>query len=554
MERLPRHTPVLLLAAAMVLAAAMTLIFTWHTTFFADTWELLINRRDPTVDALLKPHNEHLVIFPVLINEVFLRVFGMTSGAPELILLVVLLSATAGLLFVFVERRMGAWPALFAAVLLLFLGPAFEVLLWPFEITFVGPMLFGLAALLTLEREGRRGDVLACLFLILGMGFSNLGEPFIVGAFVAVMLGPRDAWRSRAYVWAIPAVLFVIWYLGWGHEAESHLSVHSLLAAPAFIVNSVAVSLGALTGLGTGASLIVHVTWGRLFLFGLVIAIGLWMRGRRPRLDRALWPILAVAVANWILAALNAFAGREPTTSRYQYAGAIFVLAILACLLVDLRPTRNWLIAGAVLVVLAVGPNIVVLHEASKTFKREAVITRSDTAAIEIAAATVQPEFELGPELAGTGALINVFAAPYLQAVDEYGSPAYSVDELDAAGEEGRHQADIVLAAALGLTPVPRPGVYDAKGGEDCLTTGGGAASPEAATEEVPLNTGINRIEVPPGGEATLALRRFAVGEYPVPVATSAGDETILLRIPRDKASQPWYLHAEAEQPVRVCS
>jgi hypothetical protein len=412
-------------------------------------------------------------------------------------------------------------------------------------------MLFGLAALLMLERGDRRGDVLACLFLVLGLGFSSLGVPFIVGAFVAIMLGPRSAWRSRAYVWLVPLVLFVVWYVGWGHEAESHMTLHNVLAAPAFIVNSVAVSVGSVTGLGTEANLIVDVSWGRLFLFALVVAIGLWVRARRPRIDRGLWPVLAVALVNWILAALNAFAGREPTTSRYQYAGAIFILAILACLLVDLRPTRNWLIAAAVLVVLAIGPNLVVLHEASKNYKREAVITRSDTAAIEIASETVKPEFELGPEVAGTAALVNVYAAPYLQAVAEYGSPAYSVEELNAAGEEGRRQADIVLAQALGLKPVTEPGVYDRNGGENCVSTGG--SGPEASTEEVPLNTGLNRIEVPPGPEAKLALRRFAVGEYPVPLASAPGDATILLRIPHDKAKQPWYLHVEAEQPVRVC-
>jgi hypothetical protein len=548
MERLPRNTPLLLLGAAMVFAAAVTLAFAWHTTFYADTWELLINRRDPTVDNLLRPHNEHLVVIPILINELFLRVFGMTSGAPELILLVGFLTATAGLLYVYVERRMGAWPALFAAVLLLFLGPAYEVLLWPFEITFVGPMMFGLAALLALEREDTRGDALACLCLVLGLGFSNLGVPFVVGGFAAVMLGPRPRWLARAYVWAVPLVLFAAWYLGWGHDAESHMSIHNLLAAPAFVVNSVAVAVGSLTGLGTGPGLVVETAWGRIFLVGLVVAVGIWLARRpRPRIDRGLWAIAAVAAVNWILAALNAFAGREPTTSRYQYAGVIFVLAILACLLTDLRPARNWLIGAAALVVLAVGPNIVSLHEGAKGYKHEAVLTRSDTAAIEIAGKTVDPNFELSPEIAGTGALINVFAGDYLEAVDEYGSPAYSVAELNAAPEEGRKQADIVLARALGLVAEEESGTYAASAAKSCVTAGPGAA------EEVPIGPGATQIEAAPGPEPALALRRFAVGEFPVtlPAPPSGGRE--LLRIPADAAKQPWYLHVSAAQPVRVC-
>src|SRR5438128_3666226 len=104
MERLPRHTPVLLLGAAMALASGLILGFVWHTTFFADTWDFLVARRDPSIDVLLTPHNEHLVMFPILINEVVLRLFGMESGTPELFLLVFFLCATAGLVYAFVER------------------------------------------------------------------------------------------------------------------------------------------------------------------------------------------------------------------------------------------------------------------------------------------------------------------------------------------------------------------------------------------------------------------------------------------------------------------
>ena len=220
-------------ARRWLLSAAVTIAFCWHTTFFADTWDLLIERRHLSVDTVLRPDNEHLVAIPILINALFLRVFGMTGDLPEIILLARMLRSTAGLLYVYVERRLGAWPALYAAVLLLFLGPAFEVLLWPFEIALVGPMPFGLAALLLLERPSSRNDALACLCLFVGLGFSDLGVPFLAAGFVAVMLRSREQWLSRAYVWAVPILAFVAWYLGWGHETESHFGLHNLLASPA---------------------------------------------------------------------------------------------------------------------------------------------------------------------------------------------------------------------------------------------------------------------------------------------------------------------------------
>jgi hypothetical protein len=549
MKRLPRETPILLLAAAMALAAALTLASAWHTTFFADSWEVLIDRRQLSVDTLLSPHNEHLIAIPVLINWVFLHVFGMTGDKPELVLLVAMLCATAGLLYVYVERRLGSWPALYAATLILFLGPAYEVLLWPFEITFVGPMMFGLAALVALDRPSTRGDVIACICLSLGLGFSSLGVPFILGGFVAVMLSPREHWRSRAYVWAVPLVLFAAWYIGWGHDAESHVGIQNLLAAPAFILNTVCVAVGSLTGLGTEATLVVDTSWGRIAAVCLAAAIAYWWWRRKPRLDRMLWSVLAVAAANWILSALNAFAGREPTTSRYQYAGAIFILMIVASLLSGARPRRGWLIAGAVAVVLAIGPNIVVLHEGSKNYKREATITRADTAAIEIAQKTVDPQFELSPEYAGTGALINVFAGKYLEAVDEFGSPAYSIAELEGASPEARRQADIVLTHALPLGVEVEEGGYSKNGGsENCVQLGAGSA------EEVEVRPGLTRIEIPFEDEgAQLAMRRFATEEFPVNLPAAAGGSVMRLRIPRDASSKPWVLHAASDSPVRVC-
>ena len=93
-----------------------------------------------------------------------------------------------------------------------------------------------------------------------------------------------------------------------------------------------------------------------------------------------------------------------------------------------------------------------VLKHGKNFFAEQTVITRSDTAAIEIARRTVDPEFQLNPEIAGTPTLIDIFAGKYLTAIDEFGSPAYTTAELEAAPPVGRRQADIVLANALPLS------------------------------------------------------------------------------------------------------
>ena len=192
MEKLTRNAPFLLLALAMAVAAALVLALTWDLTFIQDTWALLMERRDITAYTVLHPHNEHIAAFLALIEQLQLRVFGMESARPEFILMVVALLASALLFFVYVGRRVGPWLALFATVLLLFFGSAWETILWPFEIGFVGSVLFGIATLLALEREDRLGDVVACASLVLALGFSSLGLVFVAAAATAIALGDRD--------------------------------------------------------------------------------------------------------------------------------------------------------------------------------------------------------------------------------------------------------------------------------------------------------------------------------------------------------------------------
>ncbi len=550
MERATRNAPQLLLGAALLVAAVVTLVLVRHLTFFADSWEFLMNRRHLTTSAVLEPHNEHIVVIPVLITQLFLRIFGMTSAMPEFVLLTVGLLATAVLLYIYVERRIGSWPALFAATLILFLGPAYEVLLWTFEISYVGSMLFGLAMLLALERRDRRGDVIACVSLLLCFGFSSLGIAFAVAGVVAILVSPRQTWRERAFVVAVPVVLYSLWWIGWGHNAETHFTLHNLLASPRYVVEVVAVGVGALSGLGTEPStLSAEPLWGRTLLVALIAAVGLLIY-RRKRVDPIVWPVAAAAIANWFLTAFNEIPGREPTASRYQYVSAIFILMILAGLLRGSRLGKRTLIVGGVATALAIAPNLVVLHKGREFFAEQTIFTRSDTAALEIARPAVSPKFAFTPEVAGTGSLIDINAAKYFEAVEEFGSPAYSQGELETAAPQGRRQADILLAHALPIAGIVHVGGFSlvAAAGPACTKVGGASGAVEA-----PLSVGLNRIEVGPGTEATPSLRRFAEGEYPVPLSTIPSSSAMLLRIPRDESSRPWYVHVDSSRPVRVC-
>lgn len=535
----------------MLGAAALLLSCASGLTFLQDTWDFLINRRTFTATALLEPHNEHIVVLPVAIEQLLLRLFGMTSAMPEFVALTVLLLVTAALVFVYVRRRVGPWPALMAAVLLLFLGPAWQDLLWPSSSLFVGSTLFGVAMLLALDRGGRRWDIAACAFLALSIGFSSLGLAFAVAAVVDVLQRRRSHGLRRVYLAAIPLFLYAAWYAGWGHRAGSHLSLHNVLVSPRFVVESLVASVDSLLALSTIAGeAIGRSVWGIPVLVALA-ALLVYGQVRKPGVSPRFLPVAAAAAAFWFLAAFNYFPGREPYQSRYLYAGCAFMLLLAADLLQDVHLSRRALLAGAAITLVAVAFNLVPLREGRNWLRGETALTRSDLAAIEIARRTVDPSFTLVPEIAGTPSLVNVQAGEYLMAVREYGSPAYTPAELANAPEADREHADVVLAHAL---PVTIEG--DAGGGwtgarrRRCATVRGGAG-PDAAP--LRLRPGSTRVELRPGGPATIRLRRFATGGYPLVTEGVAGGSTTLLRIPPDAVARPWLLQVEAAQGAAVC-
>src|SRR4051794_12549982 len=224
-----RDVPTVLLGVVLLASGALLVVLCWDLTFFQDTWAFLLDRQGSSASDFLAPHNEHLVVIPVLINKLCLALFGMTTARPEMLLMTATVLASGALLFVYVRRRIGPWPALMAATLFLLLGSAWPILLWPFELEFSGALMAGLAMMLVLERDDARGDAWACLLLVISIGFGSLGISFAAAALVDIFLKRQSRGWGRAYVAIMPLLLYVAWYAGWGHTAEHHLTLHNVL-------------------------------------------------------------------------------------------------------------------------------------------------------------------------------------------------------------------------------------------------------------------------------------------------------------------------------------
>src|SRR6476469_4152211 len=139
-----------------------------------------------------------------------------------------------------------------AAAVFMVLGAGWEDLINAFQITFIVPLVLGLVALLIAADHGpfQRRDAWASLVLVLALPFS--GVSLTMAAVVALATLLRRGWRPAALIVAAPAVVYLLWYAGWGRHAtaveQEPLSV-SLQKAPEFVWRGLVGAVDAVTGL-----------------------------------------------------------------------------------------------------------------------------------------------------------------------------------------------------------------------------------------------------------------------------------------------------------------
>ncbi len=531
----------LLLISASLVAAGLILYFERRITFRLDEWEFLVARPGLTWDSVFLPHNEHIVAGPVLVYKALIAVFGTDSPRPFQIVAVACFIASVALLYVWLRRRIGEWLALAGCLPILFCGAAAEDLLWPFQIGFFVGMACGIGMLLALERNDRKGNLVACGLLFGSLAFSSLGLSFAAAAIVVLALG--GDWLRRAFVVAIPVALYGVWYLKWGHFAENSLSVHNFLASPIYIFDGFASSLSSLLGFATtrNEAEVTSLDWGRVLLVAALIGAALRIRsiGSVPR---SLWVVLALGVSFWFLAALNAGPDRPPTSGRYQYIGAVFVVMIAAELLRGVRPRMPVIVgvfAAAAVVLLS---STSYLQQLAAAQGQVGDIIRADLAAVEIAQDTVDPGFLPDVSFSGTGD-VYIPASLYLKLVRDSGSPAFSEAELAAAPAFAREFADRVLARAERLV---------VGSGEVAPATA--PCRPVDAADSPTVATGPATVTVrgDPGARLNLYLRRFAT-RFPVSAGQVMGGGQKSIAFPADRSDVPWVLLVEGRGTATVC-
>jgi len=522
----------------VMLAASAALMFHFRSRldFMLDDWAFVIYRNDGGIGDYLDPHNEHISVLPVMIYKSFLAVFGMTSAIPLHIASMVVFLVSVVVLLIYLRPLVGEPLAVIGCGIILFLGTAWEDLLWAFQIGFSISMACGIGALIMLGRRDRFGDRMACLLLTVSMISTSLGIPFAIGALVDLLLRRKDLTR-RLYIVAIPLAVYAAWWLGWGHTAPSSLSFDNAINAPEYVFNAFRLAVSNVTGEFRASGQTGEIL-GVILAIG-VIALAAISMFTRHRLPRAFLVAAAIGLAFWGLAALNLAPGRGYQASRYQFPGAVFLLMMLAGAFdgVKVRP-RTVMAVGAV-ALFAITVNIIAMRDGYRdVFKPLSDKGIAGLTAIDIASGTVDPGVAVGMN-ADDRALVT--AGDYLDAEDRYGSVSWSEPEIEDSSEAARARIDQILVAALPITGTPARSL-----GDRCRVV---RATPEGR-QSIPLAS--SGFTFRPRRDVFLGVRRFADATVAGAAFGRAGSKT-RVTVPADESDRPWRISFIGQGPVRVC-
>ena len=544
----PGRAPLAVLAAAMAISAAYLLWLTRGTTFAFDEW--LYFAAYPDFDDLLNPDHGNLVLLPVLYYKAGLALFE-TSYLPYRLLSVALTLLCAGLVYRIAQSSIGPWAALVPAIVLLFLGAAWDVLVGPVGLVVAAGLACMLGALLALEARSRAGDLAALVLVAAGLASFSNAAALCAGLLVLILLQGGD--RRRLLVVLGPLALWFAWCL-WSLGAETtgagqvSAGWDGLGGAPFSLAESLATGAQSLAGAyapGQDSALDVRWGWPIAVLLALLAALRL---ARGPRLSNRGWALAAMLAAYWLSFALL---DKNPTAARYQFTSGALLLLLAAEMLAGVRLKRGMALG----LVGALVANVAQLHHGGEEFRDNARLARAKLAGLELIRGDVDPEAAIQPlsypEGPGTISIYDIRAGQYFEAVESHGSLALPLGKLVEAPADERHAADKVMYNGLRLVAT-RPVEGLPRTAATPRHEGSGGAKVERRGNcwrfaALPGQTGSLGLVVPPGGltvragadHVSVQLRRFGDDLHPSPTVVEAG-RTAAMDIPPDRSRVPW--------------
>ncbi|MEA2676524.1 MAG: hypothetical protein QOJ81_665 [Chloroflexota bacterium] len=570
-----RPAAVILALGVIVMAFILAWVGSWLTIWW-DEWNFIFWRQTLSLDTFLVPHVDAFVALPAAVYYVVLHAFGLTMYYPLLMADWLAHFACVGLLGYIVARKSGVLIGLMAALSLLFLGSAFEVLLQPFQMQYLFSAMGGLLALLALDREARTAPhyAVATIALLGAIASSGVG-PIMAGMVLVWAVLRRD--RPALYIATIALIAYGTWYVGW----QAHLS-----RVAGWAENLPNVPIEILYGLGAAVSGVIGLPPARFAWLGLAVGvalvlIALW-RGLRPT-PMAIAAVLALAAEYTFQAVFRgAFGLDHGARSAYLYPAAIFIWLAVAGIIGRRLDPRRWTGGRRLAVPALIGMLVVPMALGNMTQFVLAANAMRPLRLTELRELALMVKLRDVPGLAldapsDPDLLPQVTARQYFAAIDRFGTP--QIPNHGPADYGGHNASDntalnaLVLrllggaitvgpdgapaAAAPTLEVVSGTTAPDGRYGCTALTPASGAAqatwSPSSAGVAIYAEQATD-VDAPP---VQLFIGFFAPADAPVDatiLAAVQGGETIWLPALPESLHWTLTLKVDGNAVVHVCS
>jgi hypothetical protein len=335
-------------AAVGVVSSVFYLVVGRRLWFFNDEWDFLAGRSLGDVHGLFTPHNGHWVTLPIIFYRLMWWVVGLRSYLPYQVLIVALHLLAAWLVRK-VMRRAGVapWIATITAIVLVLFGTGAQDIVWPFQITYVGALVFGLTQLLLADHDGPfdRRDWLGLAAGLAGLLCSGVAVTMVVVVGIATLL--RRGTRAAAFHTVPLALAYVVWYLTSDRDSYS-ASGASFSQRVRFVLTTPFHALRAMSGYRGGQVLLVA-----LLVVGFVLA--------SRRLTRAEWSAryaapFALLIGAGVFLAIASFGRAGPTAAefrgRYLDVELVFILPVLGVAADAVARRGSAFMAGAIVLLL----------------------------------------------------------------------------------------------------------------------------------------------------------------------------------------------------------
>jgi hypothetical protein len=523
--------PDLIALSAILGATLLALLYMGRGTIpLFDDWVFWTPPSTYAPDDLLQHYNGHAAVLTRFFVSVSTDLGGSDSYLLHRLWAYAMHLATLAALYFVAVPYVGRRLALIVIVPLTLMGLAWLHMVMPFSTIFQGPGVLGLLlAMLALQLGTRRGDVVACLVLLAAVFTATAGLAAIAGVIVWLLWSPMQL--RRLWVAAVPAVLWLLWYVTYKPDEGYEISfLDDISLVPTFVAE------GLSNGIRTFGYL--PADWSSALAAGLVVLVVI-VAARPAGMDRNLAAALAAAVAFWGIIAVGRGPELRPDQLRYLYPDAVhvIVIAVIAAGLAGVRSNRRTTLIAVVLGLAFFVPSFNQLRNTMQDERNESVLSRAAISAVDFSGVEgLDPAFNPIFDTRSDG---EFTLERYGRALADGRSIGFTEAELAGKSESVRRTTDNALRAARGI------GVKDAAAPAGCRPL---AAS---APLEVPPGTTVYVVNRGVDG-ATVRVRRFA--DQAADVGVVPGRGTGRVELPADRAKRPWTVTLAGNGPLTACS